>query len=162
MDNHVHLVVMPKTEHSLTRAISETHQLYTRMINFREGWRGCLWQGRFKSNPMDGRYLYQAVRYVERNPVRAKMVKRAEEYRWSSAKVHVGKGKEKILSDFSLLEEVDNWSDYLREKDEEEELKLFRQSGKTGRPIGSEKYLRKLESQLGRTLVKQKPGPRCK
>ena len=86
MDNHVHLIVVPRQEDSLTKAIGETHQLYTRMINFRERWRGYLWQGRFKSVPLDEKYLYAAVRYVERNPVRAKIVKKAEDYLWSSAK----------------------------------------------------------------------------
>lgn len=161
MDNHVHLIVMPKTEDSLTKAISETHQLYTRMINFRENWRGYLWQGRFKSNPMDERYLYGAVRYVERNPVRAKIVKKAERYPWSSAKAHVRGTKEKLLSDFYLLEEIDDWSKYLMEENDEKEIKLFRRSSDSGRPIGSEKYLRTLEAQLGRILIKQKPGPRC-
>ena len=52
MDNHVHLIVVPKEEESLVKAIGETHQLYTRMINFRERWRGYLWQGRFKSVPL--------------------------------------------------------------------------------------------------------------
>ena len=161
MDNHVHLIVTPKKEDSLTRTISETHQLYTRMINFRENWRGYLWQGRFKSNPMDERYLYGAVRYVERNPVRAKMVKKPEQYQWSSAKAHVGKEKEGLLSDFDLPDEIDNWSDYLRQEDDEKELKLFRQSIKSGRPLGSKKYLRNLETKLGRMLIKQKPGPGC-
>jgi len=127
MGNHAHLIVMPKKEDSLTRAISETHQLYTRIINFRKNWRGYLWQGRFKSNPMDERYLYGAVKYVERNPVRAKIVKKAENYPWSSAKTHVKKETERILSDFYLLEEIDNWSDYLMEEDDEKRSEIIQE-----------------------------------
>jgi len=74
MDNHVHLIVCPRLKDSLTICISEAHRQYTRMVNFREGWRGHLWQGRFKSFPLDEKYLFSAVRYVERNPVRAKIV----------------------------------------------------------------------------------------
>ena len=100
MDNHVHLIVVPEREGSLTRTIGEAHRLYTRMVNFREGWRGYLWQGRFSSFPLDSDYLYHCVRYVERNSVRAGMVRRAEEYPFSSAKalrrgeIHTDIGRE--------------------------------------------------------------------
>ncbi len=66
MDNHVHLIVEPHSAESIAMAIGETHKDYTRMINFRESWRGHLWQDRFKSFVMDERYLYAAMRYVER------------------------------------------------------------------------------------------------
>ena len=55
----------------------EAHCLYTRWVNFRAGVRGCLFQGRFHSCPLDERYLFAAVRYAERNPVRAGLVKKA-------------------------------------------------------------------------------------
>ena len=64
MDNHVHLVAVPMEKDSLARAIGETHRKYTRMINFRENWRGYLWQGRFRSFPVDTVYLYNLVRYL--------------------------------------------------------------------------------------------------
>ena len=85
MDNHVHLIVVPEKEEVLSKALGEAHKNYTRMINFREGWRGYLWEGRFKSFILDEQYLFAAVRYVERNPVRAKIVQKAHEYKWSSA-----------------------------------------------------------------------------
>ena len=71
--NHVHLIVAPKSEEGLRRGIGEAHRRYSRRINFREGWRGHLWQGRFASFPMDERHLMLAVRHVELNPVRAKL-----------------------------------------------------------------------------------------
>ena len=73
MPNHVHLIVVPESEDGLRRGIGEAHRRYSRRINFREGWRGHLWQGRFASFPMDERHLMLAVRYVELNPVRAKL-----------------------------------------------------------------------------------------
>ena len=72
----------------MCRAVAEVHRRYTRMINFREGWRGCLWQGRFASFVMSEKHLMGAVRYVERNPVKADLVERAEDWRWSSAAAH--------------------------------------------------------------------------
>ena len=67
--NHVHLIVVPQSAESLRRAIGEAHRRYTRWINFREGWRGHLWQGRFASFVVDEDYLLTAARYVELNRV---------------------------------------------------------------------------------------------
>jgi putative transposase len=69
MPNHVHLIVVPQSAESLRRAIGEAHRRYTRRINFREGWRGHLGQGRFASFVMDEDQLLTAARYVEFNPV---------------------------------------------------------------------------------------------
>ncbi len=160
MDNHVHLIVVPKEEDSLTKAISETHELYTRMINFREKWRGYLWQGRFKSVPMDERYLYAAVRYVERNLVRAGLVEKAEDYSFSSARAHVYNEDNRVLSRFYLMDEIDNWGEYLKGAEEEEQLNRIRRQSETGRPLGSVEYLKSLEGRLGRTLIKRMTGPR--
>jgi len=74
MPNHVHLIVVPLSPESLRRAIGEAHRRYTRWINFREGWRGHLWQVRFASFLMDEDHLLTAARYVELNPVRAGLV----------------------------------------------------------------------------------------
>jgi len=118
MSNHVHLIAVPEGESGLAKAIGETHKRYTRKVNFREGWRGYLWEGRFKSFVLDEKYVYAAVRYVERNPVRVKIVQRAEDYRWSSALAHVQRRKDPLLSDFYLMEEIEDWSEYLREEEE--------------------------------------------
>jgi len=68
MPNHVHLVAVPSTSGALAAAIGEAHRRYTRGVNFRQGWRGHLWQGRFASYVMDETHLLAAVRYVEMNP----------------------------------------------------------------------------------------------
>ena len=91
MPNHVHLILVPPSEDGLARAVGEAHRRYTRHVNFREGWRGHLWQGRFASFVMDEAYLLAATRYVERNPVRARLVDRAADWPWSSAGVHTGR-----------------------------------------------------------------------
>jgi len=69
MPNHVYLIAVPETEDALRLAIAEAHCRDTRNINFREGWRGHLWQGRFAFYVMDDRYLIACVRYIETNPV---------------------------------------------------------------------------------------------
>ena len=82
MDNHIHLILVPASADGLRAALAEAHRRYSRRVNFREGWRGYLFQGRFASYPMDDAHLIAAVRYVENNPVAAKMVERAEDWRW--------------------------------------------------------------------------------
>lgn len=160
MTNHVHLIVVPRDKDCLGQTIGETHRRYTRMINFRERWRGYLWQGRFQSFPLHFSYAFACIRYVERNPVRAKIVKKAEDYRWSSAKAHVFKKKDELLSHFLLLDEIKDWSGYLKEIDEEEKLKLFRKHVETGRLLGDDEYIKEWEAKLNRVLHKQKPGPK--
>lgn len=160
MDNHVHLIAVPKNENSLAEGMSETHKNYTRMINFRQGWRGYLWQGRFISYPLDEQYLYAAVRYVERNPVRAGLVKKAEDYPFSSAKAHALKQEDILLSDNFMLSEIEDWSLYLAQEDESSHVNLFKQCAHTGRPLGDEKFIIKLEELTGKTLRRKKPGPK--
>lgn len=158
MDNHVHLIVIPQMENSLAMGIGKVHKDYTRMINLRQGWRGFLWHGRFKSYPLDEQYLYTAVRYVERNPVRAGLVKRAVDYPWSSAKAHVFKEKNEILSDNFMISEIKDWASYLG--DEDANIETLRKHLNTGRPLGDENFINKLENITGRFLKKKKPGPK--
>ncbi|MBU0480912.1 MAG: transposase [Proteobacteria bacterium] len=157
MTNHVHLVAIPEDETGLARAIGEAHRLYTRRINFREKVRGYLFQGRFFSCPLDGSYLISAVRYVERNPVRAKMVKHAWEYEWSSAAYHVGiKNEDVLVTDSDLLKEIDDWRLYLSGNDKDiEELRL---NTRTGRPAGGEGFIAKAERIVSRVLHPGKAG----
>ena len=161
MDNHVHLVIVPHDIQGLAKGIGDTHRSYSRRINFREGWRGYLWQGRFSSCPMDERHAYAAIRYVERNPVRAKMVNAAEEYEWSSARSHVLNQPDPILAgDERRTLEIYDWKAYLRSEDDEVDLRSFRSGARTGRPLGDDRFIDKLEAVTGRTLRKQKPGPK--
>ena len=160
MDNHVHFVAVPSRQDSFSRAFAETHRLYSRRINFREGWRGYLFQGRFSSFPMDERHLYAAVRYVENNPVKAKVGESAEDYPWSSARSHVLHIPDGILSPCFLQDEILNWSKYLRGASNKEE-ELLSAHLRTGRPLGDASFIEKLEAALGRKLRKQKPGPKA-
>ncbi len=162
MDNHVHLIVMPRQGDGLSECIGETHRQYTRMINFREKWRGYLWQGRFKSFPMDDQYLNTAVRYVELNPVRAALVKNPEDFKYSSARAHITKEPNDILSDFYLTKKIANWKDYLAEDEGGDKLNNIRLHQRTGRPLGGVDFVIELEKKSGLILTKQKPGPRIK
>jgi len=160
MDNHVHFIAVPGKKDSLAKGFCETHKHYTRMINFRQGWRGHLWEGRFKSCVLSESHLYAALRYIEQNPVRAGMVKRAEDYPWSSARAHIRKSKDSLLTDNFMIKEIPDWADYLSsDRDEEHSNSLMKQT-EIGRPLGDDNFLKEIESLAGKLLRKKKPGPK--
>jgi len=160
MTNHVHLLVVPDQEQSLARGVGETHQRYTRYINFREGWRGYLWQGRFASVPLDEAHLTAAMRYVERNPVRAGLVTNAADYSWSSAKSHVTGVPDPLLSPCFLTQIIRDWRAFLATDDAEETTHRLERHIRTGRPLGGDGFLERLERAVGRPLRRGKPGPK--
>jgi putative transposase len=150
---------VPKTEKGLARALGEAHRRYTRQINFREGWRGYLWQGRFASFVLQGKHVLAAVRYVERNPVRAGLVKRAQDWPWSSAAGHVsGDGDMLVRRGGPLAAEVKDWRRFLAAEEDEDTLALLRRHCRTGRPLGDAAFLRRLGRCLGRSVLPGRPG----
>jgi putative transposase len=149
MTNHVHLIVWPATDESLSRAIAETHRRYTRHVNFREGWRGYLWQGRFGRVPLDEAHLVAAMRYVERNPVEAGLVERAADYPWSSARAHVLGISDPLLRTCFLTDQITNWAECLASSDEPATTQRLEVQVRTGRPHGPETFLDQLEQAVG-------------
>jgi putative transposase len=133
MENHTHLIVVPQNTAGLAKGIGKAHQRYTRAINRREDWKGFLWQGRFHSYPLSERHLFAAIRYVEQNPVRAGIVRRAADYPWSSAKAHVSGKKDLWCEDFYLLKEIPNWGRFLEYPTGAEEEEQFKHHIKTGK-----------------------------
>lgn len=89
MTNHVHFVVVPEREDSMEVLFRRVHGRYAQYYNARRRRRGYLWQNRYFSCALSETHMWRALAYVERNPVRAAMVGRAEEYEWSSAAAHV-------------------------------------------------------------------------
>ncbi len=162
MPNHVHLIVVPQSPDGLRLAIGEAHRRYTRRINSREGWRGHLWQERFSSFIMDEAHLLSAVRYVELNPVRAGLVRKAEDWPWSSAAAHLERKDDLLVKVDPMLELVEtfvaDWQAYLALETPEETIDRLRMHGRTGRPLGHAVFMDKLESLLGRTVRPGKPG----
>lgn len=115
MTNHIHLLAIPEKEGSLAKAIGEAHRHYTRMINFRENVRGFLFQGRFSSCPVyTDSYLFASIRYIEKNPVKAKMTKYPWDYKWSSAAFHCGEvASDPLVSNSCFVSAVTNWREFL-------------------------------------------------
>jgi len=163
MPNHVHLIAVPADEGALRRAIGEAHRRYTRMVNFREKWRGCLWQGRFASFCLDAAWLRAAARYVALNPVRARLVRRPEKYLWSSTAAHLGLREDRLVRHPErILRYVPDFADLLDSALEEETADLLRRHERTGRPLGDKRFIRRLEKRLNRPLAPGKAGRKPK
>ncbi len=157
MTNHVHLLVRGERADSLGRAMCELQSRYARYINRRMNWSGHLWANRFYSNPLDGEQVWAAVRYIERNPVRARMTSRAVDYHWSSAKCHCGLEGPGILAlGRPFPGPVDDWESWLMGGDGTSDDRL-RAASRTGRPLGCAAFRSRLERELGRPLL---PRPR--
>lgn len=156
MTNHVHLVAVPECETALEKVFRPLHTRYAQRINRARGWAGHLWQGRFFSSALDDCYLWSAIRYVERNPVRAGIVRWAEDYRWSSARAHCQLTGDYVLTKdaawINQLSSIAAWSEWLTEPDEQEQLAVLRQHAERGLPCGTEGFVRSLELQVGQPL----------
>ncbi len=160
MPNHIHLIAVPSDEAGLRLAIGEAHRRYTRHINFRNGWRGHLWQERFASFPMQEQHLIASAKYIERNPVTAAIVPSAGDYLWSSARRHLYGSADNLVENSVLDEIVGDWEKFLAEPLGPAEAEELREHSSTGRPLGSEDFVKTLEAEFGRVLHKNKPGPK--
>lgn len=156
MTNHVHLVAVPAKEDGLSSVLKPLHMRYAQRINRQRGWKGHLWQGRYFSSALDESYLWAAIHYVERNPVRAKLVRKAERYRWSSARAHCGLSPDGVLTAKprwqAFFGEVSDWSSWLADSDEEDQLTVLRQNVERGLPCGTEAFVKKLERRTSKAL----------
>ena len=160
MPNHVHLILVSADESGLRAALADAHRRYSRRVNFREGWRGYLWQGRFASVAMDEAHLLACARYVELNPVRAGLVARADEWPWSSAAAHLAGCDDGLVRAAPMREIASDWQGLLDEGLDDADRDAFRRSARTGRPMGSADFVAEVETRTGRTLARQKPGPK--
>ncbi len=150
MTNHVHLISIPEYVSSMSLTMHDLLGSYASYFNIKYGLIGRLWQGRFYSTVMDEEHFWIALRYVERNPVRAEMVSRAEEYVWSAAAAHCGFRSDPILAPLPRIPSyISSWSIWIEEVDVTEHLRIIRENTKTGRPCGGEPFIEELERILG-------------
>jgi putative transposase len=158
MPNHVHLVVVPSRLESIAQVLGPLHMRYSQRINLRHSWSGHLWQARYYSCPLDDAHLWHAVRYVERNPVRAGITPVAEAYPWSSASAHAGLRIDPVLAnDLPFQHEIEDWPSWLRGEEARQQVENIRTSTRKGMPCGGEEFVSRISSVLGRILS---PSPR--
>lgn len=157
MPNHIHLVAVPEREDSLARALRHAHSEYALAHNRAYGHTGHLWQNRFFSCPMDGSHLMRALRYIDLNPVRAGLASRPWDWPWSSARAHGSDGCCDPVLDLRWAEycggwDCGEWREILLAGAGDGELAAIREATRTGQPLGSQDFLRRLEGLAGKRL----------
>jgi putative transposase len=159
MPNHVHLILTPADAAGLAQAVGETHRRYSSFINARAGWSGHLFQNRFASVVMDEGHLLVATRYVSLNPVRARLVARAEDWPWSSARAHLAGRDDGLVTVQPILDRMGPLCDWLApDEPEGGPFKALRAAESTGRPLGAADFIAGLEARLGRSLAPKTAG----
>jgi len=163
MSNHVHFMVVPQSEDSLGKVFKYTNMKYSQYYNNQMKVSGHLFQGRFFSCILNEQHLIACARYIERNPVRANLVKESYLWPYSSAKIHCGIDKYDPLGTnqlFAYIEkEPKEWKEFIEAPDHPDEMKGIREKTRTGRPLGPNDFIERLEGQLKRVL-KLKPKGR--
>ena len=159
MTNHIHIIGVPASAEALAETLRATHIKHSMRVNAQRDWRGTLWQGRFYSCALDESHLWAAVRYVERNPVRAGMVARAEEFTWSSAAAHCGRRGDPVLSSRDPLSaSVRNWAEWLALPEDEGAAMALRQCTVRGVPCGSEAFVQRISEATGASFEQRQRG----
>ena len=161
MPNHIHLVVTPNNENSLAKSIGLTHFRYTQYINRFHKRLGHLWQGRFYSCALDDRHFWLAMRYIELNPVRARLCGVPWQYEWSSAAAHIRQKNNSSLLNLSHWFDMISprqWRKELTDKIDDADLAEIRVSTHSGRPLADDGFLSKLETLIGRRIRPLPPG----
>ncbi|MBU4321428.1 MAG: transposase [Thermodesulfovibrionales bacterium] len=159
MDNHLHLLLVPRSKGGLGRCLHSATFRYAQYFNKKYERSGRLWQNRYFSCPVDKEvYLWAVVRYIENNPVRSGISKNAADWKWSSASAHVEGVYDRFLTYPDWLDESEreNYSKFLKEYSDDGEV---RKATTTGRPLGSEGFVETIAMKLNR-MLKPKPGGR--
>jgi len=162
MSNHIHLLAVPETTLSLVRALGRTHSHYARYRNARLASVGHIWQARYYSCPSDYQGVWEVMAYIERNPVRAGLVDYAEDYPWSSARTHISGQYDVGWLDTTRWRQdytSTRWREALRVGINEEALaERIRAATRSGRPFGSEQFVKTIEQSANRQLKPRQVG----
>ena len=161
MPNHVHLILTPRDADGIRRALSKVHRSYAGRVHARLQKTGHFWQGRFGCVPMDETHLAAALRYVALNPVRARLAKRATDWRWSSVHDPLSRKRSRILTDTApVRERYPDFAAFIDAGEDEDLSMALRRAETIGRPLGDAAFVKTLERQTGRSLQPAKRGPK--
>jgi len=160
MPNHVHWIVIPEFEDGLSKAFGQAHQRYALGLQKRLETSGHLWQSRFFSCPLSQSHVFEAIRYIELNPVRAGLISKPQDWRWSSARAHLyGADPLRVVEvDWWVREgQKSTWGEHLSATPEPEHDNRFRKCTLAGLPFGAREFVAGVAAEAG---VHPEPRPR--
>lgn len=158
LSDHVHLIVVPRTAAALAQAMGDTHKRYAAVLNAKARRAGHLFRARYASVALDEAHLLAAIRYVAMNPVRARLVNRAEDWPWSSVRAHAGVAPDGLTLQAPVLARIPNFVGLLLEPTDDPSFAALRAAERLGRPLGGAAFLEELEARLGRRVRPQRRG----
>ena len=166
MTNHVHLLVTPQQADSVPRMMQSLGRRYVRHVNTTYRRTGTLWEGRYRAAPIDTEaYFLACCRYIELNPVRARMVRHPRDYRWSSYRAHAYGALDALVSEHELYRRLGRskaarqkeYRDLFRVALEPEFVDALRAATNGGWALGDMRFKRQIAKALGRRVA---PLPR--
>ena len=160
MPNHVHLILCPDDEDGLRRALARAHRRYAGLVHARQRRTGHFWQGRYGAVAMVEDHLAAAYRYVTLNPVRARLVLRAEDWPWSSARALLGLGEDPLTDVAPARQRFARFADLVAGGEDRDATARLRKGETVGRPVGGPAFIADLEARSGRGLAPRKRGPK--
>ena len=159
MTNHVHLLVTPAHAQSLPRTMQSLGRRYVRHINGRAKRTGTMWEGRYRAAPIDSdAYFLACCRYIELNPVRARMVAHPRDYLWSSYRAHADGAKDALVSDHPLYRRLGRtaaerqraYRSLFRAKLGNDFVEGLRAATNGGWALGDDRFKRQIAKMVGR------------
>jgi putative transposase len=161
MTNHVHLLITPEHEDSISKLMKVVNSRYAQYINKKYERTGTLWEGRHKASAVDTEsYLLKCYRYIELNPVAAYMVDRPEEYAWTSHHCNAWGEPDPLIAGHesylalgrNLEQRYSTYRDYFSEALSSEDLNAISKAAHYSMPLGPESFVEQLERLTGRRI----------
>ena len=171
MTNHVHLLVTPQTADSLPRMMQGLGRNYVRYINRAYRRTGTLWEGRYRAAPIDSDpYFLSCGVYIERNPVRARMVEHPRDYPWSSYPAHAHGKADPLITDHALYralgrtkaERHKSYRALFAKPLSRDFVQELRNATNGGWAMGGERFKAQIAAALKRRAAPLSPGPKPK
>jgi len=164
MPNHFHLVLRPAGDRDLTQFMRLMTMRHSKRWHRRRGsvGGGAVYQGRFRAFPIQtDRYFLTACRYVEANPLRARLVQRAEDWEWSSLFQRVKNCNTLPAAAWPILQPA-NWTELVNASQKAREIREIRRSARSDTPLGTTDWAAKTAALLGKDAALRRPGPRAR
>lgn len=167
MTNHIHLLASGNHSHSIPGFMKAVNQRYVQYINGTYRRSGTLWEGRYKASLIESeRYFLACMRYIDLNPVRARMVAHAEDYCWSSYRANAAGKRDDAVHPHPLYLAMDEnperrlrkYGEFVDQAISQDELDTLRAALHSGRPTGSDAFAEQIEQMSGRRVVKRPAG----
>lgn len=167
MTNHIHLLASPETADSLPKTLQSLGRRYVQYFNYRQQRTGTLWEGRYRATVVEEeRYLFECMRYIELNPVRAGMVAHPGEFAWSSYQANSHGSFDALVTPHLLYLQLGSneaerqaaYQNIVKEPLDAEQLKVLRECTHKGWALGGGQFHTKIQQATQRRATPQAKG----